>query len=112
MELWQALLLAIVALLIGFFIGRTLGGNALLTRLRLTPDDTRRLETDTALAEQVRKLLHPPPPPPGPVKPSGVPVRVLTLLQRSGRFVDFILEDIQQAADSQIAAAIRDLHPK
>ena len=49
MELWQALLLAVVALAVGFFVGRALGGNALLARVRLTPDDARRLETDTAL---------------------------------------------------------------
>jgi hypothetical protein len=112
MELWLALLLPVVALAAGFVVGRMIGSNMQLARLRLTPDDARRLETDSAVAEQVQKVLHPPPPPPGPVKPSGAPVRVLTLLQRSGRFVDFILEDFRQAGDNQIAAAIRDLHPK
>lgn len=113
MEPWLGIVLAIAGLVIGFFVGRTVGGNATLAKLHLAPDDARRLETDPALAEQVKKVLHPPPPPPpGPVKPSGVPVRILALLQRAGRFLDFVLEDIQGAADPQIAAAIRDLHPK
>ncbi len=112
MDLWLAVVLIILALAGGFYAGRGVGGAAILARLKLTPDDARRLETDTALAEQVHKVLHPPPPSPGPVRPSGVPVRILALLQRSGRFVDFVLEEFEGAADSQIAAAIRDLHPK
>src|SRR5437868_853880 len=99
MELWQALLLAIAGVAVGFGIGYVLGGNSILARLRLSRDDAQRLQTDAALAEQVQKVLHPPPPPPGPVKPSGVPVRVLALLQRAGRFVDFVLEDFQAAND-------------
>jgi Domain of unknown function (DUF2760) len=112
MDLWLAVVLIVLALAAGFYAGRGVGGASMLARLKLVPDDARRLESDTALAEQVQKLLHPPPPPPGPVRPSGVPSRVLALLQRSGRFVDFVLEDFGGAADSQIAAAIRDLHPK
>ncbi len=112
MELWLAVLLIVLALVVGFYVGRGVGGAAILARLKLTPDDARRLETDAALGEQVQKVLHPPPPPSGPVRPSGDPVRLLALLQRSGRFVDFVLEEFEGAADSQIAAAIRDLHPK
>jgi hypothetical protein len=112
MEIWQAVLLGIGGLIVGVGIGYVFGGNAVLGRLRLTPEDASRLQNDLSLAEQVQKLLHPPPPPPGPVRPSGVPVRLLALLQRSGRFVDFVLEDFQQANDSQIAAAVREFHPK
>jgi hypothetical protein len=112
MDLWLAVVLFVLAILAGLYAGRGVGGASMLARLKLTPDDARRLESDAALAEQVQKLLHPPPPPPGPVRPSGVPIRMLALLQRSGRFVDFVLENFEGAADSQIAAAIRDLHPK
>ena len=34
-------------------------------------------------------------------------VYTLTLLQREGRLVDFLLEDIDQYADAQIGAAVR-----
>ena len=65
---------------------------------------------DPALAEKVKLLLHPPPP--EPVKPSGAPLRVLAVLQRESRLVDFLMEDLHTADDSQIAAAVRDIQPK
>jgi len=62
-------------------------------------------------AAQVNTLLHPPPPePPKPVKPDGRPVRLLTLLQREGRLLDFLMENIQDYPDAQIGAAVRDIH--
>jgi hypothetical protein len=65
------------------------------------------------LAAKVDLLLNPPPPePPKPVKPSGVPVRVLALLQREGRLVDFLTEDIQAYDDAQVGAAVREIHHK
>jgi hypothetical protein len=65
------------------------------------------------LAEKIHLLLNPPPPePPRPVKPSGVPVRFLALLQREGRLVDFLTEDIQAYDDAQIGAAVREIHRK
>src|ERR1043166_7270479 len=56
-----------------------------------------RMLRDPAFAEKVKPLLAPPPPPepPKPTRPSGVPLWLLTLLQREGRLVDFLLEDIQ-----------------
>lgn len=50
------------------------------------------------------------PPPPKPVKPSPEPVLLLSLLQREGRLLDFLLEDIQAYANDQIGAAVRDIH--
>lgn len=43
-------------------------------------------------------------------KPSGVPLRLLALLQREGRLLDFLLEDIQSYPDAQVGAAVRDIH--
>jgi hypothetical protein len=51
-----------------------------------------------------------PPPPPAPPKPSGAPLRLLALLQREGRLLDFLLEDIQAASDAQVGAAVREIH--
>jgi hypothetical protein len=68
---------------------------------------------DPALAAKVNAALHPPPPePPKPVKRSGEPLRLLALLQREGRLLDFFLEDISQAKDDQVGAGVRELHRK
>jgi hypothetical protein len=37
-------------------------------------------------------------------------VQMLALLQREGRFVDFVLEDLAAYSDAQIGAAVRDIH--
>jgi hypothetical protein len=37
-------------------------------------------------------------------------VQMLALLQREGRLVDFVLEDIATYSDAQIGAAVRDVH--
>lgn len=42
--------------------------------------------------------------------PQGPDLRVLALLQRDGRLVDFLLEDLDGFADAQIGAAARDIH--
>src|SRR5207245_4852765 len=46
----------------------------------------------------------------GPSRPSGAPLRLLALLQREGRLLDFLLEDIQTYPDAQVGAAVRDIH--
>lgn len=52
-----------------------------------------------------------PPPPPTPAKPTpDAAVQLLGLLQREGRLVDFLREDIQPYDDSQIGAAVRTIH--
>jgi hypothetical protein len=48
--------------------------------------------------------------PPEPAKPSGEPLRLLALLQRDGRLLDFLLEDVQAYNDAQIGSAVRDIH--
>lgn len=62
--------------------------------------------SDPEFAKKVNDLDKPPPPP----KPSGEPLRLLALLQREGRLLDFLLEDIQAYADDQVGAAVRDIH--
>jgi hypothetical protein len=68
-----------------------------------------RTMTDASFAEKVQVLFAPP----KPVKPSGAPLRLLNLMQREGRLIDFILEDIQQyppEQNAQIGAGVRDIH--
>ena len=42
--------------------------------------------------------------------PGGPDLRVLAVLQRDGRLIDFLEEDIDAYADAQIGAAVRDIH--
>ena len=41
---------------------------------------------------------------------TGPDLRVLAVLQRDGRLVDFLMENIDAYADDQIGAAVRDIH--
>jgi hypothetical protein len=52
-----------------------------------------------------------PPPPPGTFQASAAPaVQVLGLLQKEGRLVDFLMEDIAHFSDADIGAAVRPIH--
>lgn len=55
--------------------------------------------------------LNEPPRHRSPIKrPTGEPLRMLALLQREGRLLDFLLEDISGYQDAQVGAAVRDIH--
>jgi hypothetical protein len=85
------------------------GGNT--RRLGLALRSFGRALRDPAFAGKVEPLLAPPQPA-QPAKPSGEPVRLLALLQRDARLLDFFMEDIQGASDAQILAAVRSIHPQ
>jgi hypothetical protein len=55
----------------------------------------------------VRKAAPPPPPKP---TTTDAAVQLLGLLQREGRLVDFLREDIRPYDDGQIGAAVRAIH--
>lgn len=61
-----------------------------------------RVLTDPDLAPRAEALFRP--------APTGPDLRVLAVLQRDGRLVDFLMEDIDAYADEQIGAAVRDIH--
>jgi len=42
--------------------------------------------------------------------PAGPDLRILAVLQRDGRLVDFLMEDLDGYADAQVGAAVRDIH--
>src|SRR3954466_16417020 len=42
--------------------------------------------------------------------PAGADLRILAVLQRDGRLVDFLQEDIDGYGDAQVGAAVRDIH--
>ena len=108
-------LLAAVLTLVGvvvLFVLFVLAGGG-FARFGLALQAFRKTLGDADFAAKVQPLLNPPPSePPKPVKPSGVPLRVLTVLQRESRLVDFLMEDLAGADDSQIATAVRDIQPK
>lgn len=55
------------------------------------------------------RKASPSPAPPEPDSPDAA-VHLLAILQRKGRLVDFLNEDIQQFEDAQIGAAVRTVH--
>ena len=64
---------------------------------------------DASFQGKVDALLAPAKPQ-APPKPSAEPLWLLALLQREGRLLDFLLEDVQGYANEQIGAAVRDIH--
>ncbi|MCI0463839.1 MAG: DUF2760 domain-containing protein [Gemmataceae bacterium] len=80
-------------------------------RVKLAIRGSLRILRDPAFAAKVKDLLDPPPPAPPP-KPSGAPLRLLVVLQRDGRLVDFLLEDLSALSDDQVVTAVRDIQPK
>ena len=109
MDYWYIVVLltllgvAVVALLGLLALG---GGN--LARFGQAWAAFRRTLAEPEFAAKVQALLVPPPPPPP--KRSGEPLRRLALLQRKGRLLDFLLEDVSGATDEQIGAGVRELH--
>ncbi len=82
------------------------GGN--MRRLRLAYAAFFRILGNSEIADKVEPILTPQPT--KAAKPSGAPLRLLALLQREGRLLDFLLEDIQGYDDAQVGAAVRDIH--
>ena len=58
--------------------------------------------TDADFATRVESLFS--------KAPSGPDLRILAVLQRDGRLVDFLMEDVDGYADAQVGAAVRDIH--
>lgn len=52
-----------------------------------------------------------PPPPETAFRPSAEPaIQLLALLQKEGRLVDFLAEEIKSYSDAEIGAAVREIH--
>ena len=58
--------------------------------------------TNPEFAQRARPMLE--------AAPTGADLRVLIVLQRDGRLVDFLQEDIDHYSDDQVGAAVRDIH--
>ena len=111
MLLEQPLLIVIVTLLVAlavYLVVLFLVAKGSLERIRLALRCELKTLRDPAFADKVKTLLAPTKP--EALKPSGVPLRLLALLQREGRLLDFLLEDIQAYPDAQIGATVREIH--
>jgi Domain of unknown function (DUF2760) len=93
-----------------YFVGAPLvvGLLLLLVLPKLVTGGETAQETKPAPARLEPKKAAPPPPPPKPTTDAAV--QLLALFQREGRLVDFLREDIQLYDDSQIGAAVREIH--
>ncbi|MBI2807778.1 MAG: DUF2760 domain-containing protein [Planctomycetes bacterium] len=78
-------------------------------RARKASDIAQRYLADDKFQEAVNKALTPPPPPPPP-KPSPEPLLLLTLMQREGRLIDFLLENVDGADNDTLGAGVRTIH--
>src|ERR1051325_580645 len=77
----------------------------ILSSGEIPPDVARDLVQPPAPVAQVQQ-----PPLAAPVESSDRAVQMLAILQRDGRLIDFLTEDISPYPDAQIGAAVRDLH--
>lgn len=84
---WQVLAGSLAV--IGFFLWLTLRSS--LTRV-IRKDEAKLREKREAVAQDQRRALH-----------------LISLLQREGRLVDFLREDLQAYDDAQIGAAVRSI---
>jgi hypothetical protein len=113
METYQIVLLSIVALVVVKLLVLLVIAQGSFARLILSIKTFYRMLGDAALAERIRPLLEPPAPETAkPARLSPEPLLLLALLQREGRLLDFLLEDIQGAPDEQVGAGVRELHRK
>lgn len=101
--------LTLLAVLAVYLLTLLLVARGDVRRIRLALRCELRVLRDPSFAAKVESLLAPPKPE-APPKPSGAPLRLLALLQREGRLLDFLLEEIQSYPDAQIGAAVRDIH--
>lgn len=108
---WIALLTVVVLVTIKLGVLFVLGGMS-FARFGPALQAYLKVLTDAEAARKVDALLNKPPEPPKPPKLSGEPLRLLSLLQREGRLLDFLLEDVSAASDDQLGAGVREIHKK
>jgi hypothetical protein len=111
MEPYQIVLLTLAAIAAAEVLLLLLVSGGSFARFGLALKTYFHVLRDAALAERIRSLLGPSPT--EEVEPSRLspePLRFLALLQREGRLLDFLLEDIQAATDEQVGAGVRELH--
>ncbi|MEZ6140578.1 MAG: DUF2760 domain-containing protein [Zavarzinella sp.] len=103
----------IIGLLVGAGVGVFLGMKMAIARfgspatVQQLTKLAEKMKLDASITEKVDKIINPPPP-----KPSGEAIRILSILQREARLLDFLMEDVAAFSDEQIGASVRDIHGK
>ena len=108
---WVVVVLTLVGVVVLKLLILLIAGKGSLARAGVSTRLFFRAMGDAPFAGKAEALLAPPPPP-KPVKRSGEALRLLALMQREGRVLDFFLEDIAAATDDQVGAGVRELHKK
>jgi hypothetical protein len=113
MESYQIVLLTITVLVILKLLVLLAIGRGSLARLGLACKAFFRVLGDEGTAQRIRPILEPPAEEAAKrARLSPEPLRLLALLQREGRLLDFLLEDVQGAPDEQLGAGVREVHRK
>ena len=99
----------VIGLIVGFFVARSIlaGQFGGATGLELGKKVAARAGTDPAFSKKLDELFNPPPP-----RPNPEPIRLLGLLQRDARLLDFLMENLSAYDDQQIGASVRDIQAK
>lgn len=99
----------VIGLIVGYFAARSILANQFggQTGLDLGKKVAARVGTDPAFAKKLDELFNPPPP-----RPNPEPIRLLGLLQREARLLDFLMENLSAYDDQQIGASVRDIQAK
>ncbi len=77
-------------------------------RARQANEIAQRWLSDAKFQEAVNLALNPPPP--CPPKPWPDPLLLLTLMQREGRLIDFLLENVDSADNETLGVGVRVIH--
>ena len=111
MEPYQIVLLTLAAAVVVKLLFLLIFSRGDFSRFGLALKAYLRVLGDAATAERIRPLLEPAAEEAAkPARLSPEPLRLLALLQREGRLLDFLLEDISAATVDQVGAGVRELH--
>jgi Domain of unknown function (DUF2760) len=99
----------VIGLVIGYLLAKSLlaGQFGGADGMALGKKVAARVASDPAFAKKLDELFNPLPP-----KPSGEPIRLLGILQRDARLLDFLMENLGAYDDQQVGASVRDIQAK
>ena len=113
MEPWVIVVITVVVVIVARFVAALLLAGGDFQRVKLAESAFWRTVSNRDIAAKIRPLIQPAPPKPvEPPKPSAEPLRLLAVLQRDSRFLDFFMDDINAAGDEQILAFVKKMHPE
>jgi hypothetical protein len=114
MEPYQIVLLTLAVVVAVKLLVLLIAGKGSLSRLGLACRAFFAVMGDTTLADRVRALLEPVPAEETkkPARLSPEPLRLMALLQRDGRLLDFLLENMEGIANEDVGAGVREVHRK